>query len=67
MFAFITSPNPEKMTFRNVSNYNDQKCWQLECSEILAIRIEMLAIISVLEMLATNVSNYLFLEVGDEC
>ena len=49
--------HPEHMIFRHVSNYDFQKCWQLEFPEILAITIsEMLAIIC-LAMLANNVSN----------
>ena len=66
MIAIITCQNPEiwfsemiaVIVSTNVGNYNFANYWQFWVSEMLAIIL--------LEMLATNVSNYLFGK-GDEC
>ena len=60
MLTIITSRYHEHVIFRNVSKYSFQKCRQYYFSEILAILISKMIAIILLEMMATNVSNYMF-------
>ena len=56
MLTIITCQNPESMFFRNIDNYNFQKCWQLWFPEIVAITF------------SRNVSNICFKwNAGDKC